>query len=164
MNEAAGEAHDNESEENGSIEALASLSEDIDFFTAPSGGDESGAVKPWLGAIRAPSNPPHIDHSEPAVDASLSWVHGYTAGNRCNTRMSANLFYSADGEPIYPAASLGVRLNRNTNGSSFKQVYFMGHDDDILCLTVSLDRRFVATGQTPSHTSKGMGLDLRVEC
>ena len=41
--------------------------------------------------------------------------------------------------------------------SHFKQSYFLGHDDDILCLAISKDRRYIATGQTASKTSKGKG-------
>ena len=161
MNEAAGEAteaHEPHIHILGDNDLNSAEVTDISLLSGPSGGDESGSVKPWLGAVRRPANPPHIDSAKPAVNMTLSWVHGYTAGNRCNTRMCSNLFYASDGEPIYPAASLGVRLDRNaTNGCAFKQTYFQGHDDDILCLTMSLDRRFVATGQTPSHASKGMG-------
>lgn len=159
MNEAAGEAdvvpHDSEaSSTDQNFETLGIEEISLD---GPSGGDESGAVKPWLGAIRAPTAAPPINSAVPAVKMTLSWIHGYTAGNRCNVHMSSNLFYAADGQPVYPAASRGVRLNRNTNGGPYEQTFFEGHDDDILCLAVSADRRFVATGQTASHHSKGMG-------
>lgn len=159
MNEAAGEAdvtpHD--SEAGSADQNFETLGIEEISLDGPSGGDESGCVKPWLGAVRAPTSAPPINSAVPAVKMTLSWIHGYTAGNRCNVHMSSNLFYAADGQPVYPAASRGVRLDRNTNGGPFVQTFFEGHDDDILCLAVSADRRFVATGQTASHHSKGMG-------
>jgi microtubule-associated protein-like 6 len=158
MNEATGDtgAHQHHAEDEitrGEFESM----EIEEFSAGPSGGDESGAVKPWLGAVRAPTHAPSVNREAPAVNMTLSWVHGYTAGKVCNVRMSNNLFYAVDGEPVYPAAACGVRLNRNTNGGAHEQKFFTGHDDDILCLAVSMDRRFVATGQTASHDSKGMG-------
>ena len=33
----------------------------------PGGGDECGAVKPWLGAVRTPKQPPNCDPSQPSV-------------------------------------------------------------------------------------------------
>jgi hypothetical protein len=51
-----------------------------DPFFAPSGGDESGCVKPWLGAVKTPKNPPPINPGVPAVTMDLKWVHGYASG------------------------------------------------------------------------------------
>ena len=49
----------------------------------PFGGDESGCVKPWLGAVKTPKNPPPINPGVPAIDVELSWIHGYTSGTPC---------------------------------------------------------------------------------
>lgn len=49
----------------------------------PFGGDESGCVKPWLGAVKTPKNPPPINPGVPAVDVELKWIHGYTSGTPC---------------------------------------------------------------------------------
>lgn len=145
----------------------------LDALDGPGGGDEAGAVKPWLGAIRAPKVPPPINPSAPNAVLELQWVHGYTsasAGAR-NTKISNNLFYNANNCPIYPAAALAVQLQTgNSDPSSsrrgedkteakaqYKQMYCMGHDDDVLCLAISKDRRYIATGQTASKASKGKG-------
>jgi hypothetical protein len=177
------------------LDALLSLGD------GPGGGDESGAIKPWLGAIRAPKNPPPISAAAPTAQLDLQWVHGYTSASAGakNTRISSNLFYNADKCAVYPAAALGVLLNtaakgdvthdaagggagagggshhggkgRNhhrggaadsaaaaaTSKSHYKQSYFVGHDDDILCLAISKDRRFIATGQVASKSSRGKG-------
>ena len=53
----------------------------MDLLDGPGGGDESGAIKPWLGAIRAPKNPPPISSQAPAVHLDLQWVHGYTSAS-----------------------------------------------------------------------------------
>jgi microtubule-associated protein-like 6 len=124
------------------------------LLDGPGAGDEAGAgaVKRWLGAIRTPKNPPVINHNEPAIETKLEWIHGYTSGMVCNVHQGSNLYYAADGQIVYPAASLGIRLVRTNSGNSadWDQEFFDGHDDDILCLCISNDRRFVATGQTAS--------------
>lgn len=140
---------------------------------APSGGDESTAVKPWLGAIRPPKVLPTMSSLAPSQSLQLSWVHGYTSGaaGSDNTRVGNNLFYNSDGDAVYPAAALGVRLSYKESPSSSGaaaagsgsgsgnsgpgQRYFNGHDDDILCLSISPCRKFVATGQTASKSTKG---------
>ena len=121
------------------------------------GGDESGCVKPWLGAVKPPKVPPAINPSEPSETLALNWVHGYTSAASGKYAVSNNLFYNASGDAIFPAAALGVKLSSGKSGGPAMQTYFQGHDDDILCLTVSKCRRFAATGQTASHTSKGKG-------
>ena len=148
----------------------------------PGGGDESGCVKPWLGAIRAPKNPPAVSAQAPNAQLDLQWVHGYTSASAGakNTKISSNLYYNTERCPVYPAAALGVLLNRGGGSggghggdkgrsgggsnkddipskSHMKQSYFVGHDDDILCLAISKDRRYIATGQTASKASKGKG-------
>jgi WD40 repeat protein len=126
-----------------------------------SGGDEFMAVKPWKGAIRAPELLPTINPSAPSTKLSLHWVHGYTSGSAGahDSRISSNLFYNNNGEVIYPAAALGVCLHHHDHEDPAKksQKYFQGHNDDILCLTLSRCKRYVATGQTASKTSKGKG-------
>ncbi len=42
-----------------------------------SGGDEFMAIKPWIGAIVAPTAPPAANNSAPGADLSLEWVYGY---------------------------------------------------------------------------------------
>jgi microtubule-associated protein-like 6 len=135
---------------------------DMDFESdGPGAGDEAGAIKPWLGAIRAPKVPPTLNDQAPTTSLELSWVHGYTSATSGEGyRVSSNLFYNASGEIVYPAASLGVKMRAipGSNSSSIierSQQYFNGHDDDIICLTMSSDRRFVATGQTASKGNKG---------
>ncbi len=117
-------------------------------------------MKPWLGAIRAPKNPPPLSAQAPAAELRLHWVHGYTSGSAGanNTRISNNLFYNVDGNVTFPAAAMGVLLSRGGDaGNPYSQKYFQGHDDDVLSLAISADRRFIATGQTASKATKGKG-------
>ena len=91
--------------------------------------------------------------SQPDGDElELEWVHGYR-GFDCHN----NVFYvdSPKGRCIvYHAASLGVKMTINTDGTHTQQ-YFRGHNDDITALTVyrvpSSDdapaTHLVATGQ-----------------
>ena len=56
------------------------------------GGDEFMAIKPWLGAIVAPTSPPAAINSAPDADLSLEWVHGYRCFDaRNNVRKLANV-------------------------------------------------------------------------
>lgn len=146
----------------------ASHTSDVDhthedaLLDGPGGGDESGAVKPWVGAVRPPKNPPPINAKPPAVEIDLQYVHGICCSlSNCRP----NLFYNLDNQLVFPAAALGVLLERpqnaeksgadNENRQNWKQHFFRGHDDDVLCLTMSKDRRFIATGQIASKAMKG---------
>eukprot|EP00595_Chromulina_sp_UTEXLB2642_P001802 CAMPEP_0196761886 /NCGR_PEP_ID=MMETSP1095-20130614/1198_1 /TAXON_ID=96789 ORGANISM="Chromulina nebulosa, Strain UTEXLB2642" /NCGR_SAMPLE_ID=MMETSP1095 /ASSEMBLY_ACC=CAM_ASM_000446 /LENGTH=2526 /DNA_ID=CAMNT_0042111955 /DNA_START=12 /DNA_END=7592 /DNA_ORIENTATION=- len=131
-------------------------------FSEPSGGDESGAIKPWLGAIKPPKFPPPINKSAPLIKLNLEWVYGYcssaVAGSGGNKlKVSNNLFYNTNGQLVYPAASLGIIQESMSIHGKRSQIYFQGHDDDVLCLSVSHNRRFAVTGQTASKSSKGKG-------
>lgn len=134
------------------------------FGDGPSGGDESGAVKPWLGAVRAPKCPPPTSNQAPAVDIALQWVHGFSTSTSSHRN---NLCYNAEDQLLFPAAALGILLQRPTstgsanavhessNKATWQQKYLSGHDDDILCVTMSKDRRYFATGQIASKALKG---------
>lgn len=62
------------------------------------------AVKPWKGAIKAPTNPPEIDSSAPNKDLELEYCNGY----RCEDSRS-NLFWTSNpGETVYMSAAIGV--------------------------------------------------------
>jgi len=66
------------------------------------------AVKPWLGAIRAPSDfngVPENQDEKPDVDISLEYVYGYRVKDSRN-----NLFF-VNGRLYYYAAALGIQLN-----------------------------------------------------
>ncbi|XP_023384633.1 echinoderm microtubule-associated protein-like 5 [Pteropus vampyrus] len=77
--------------------------------------------------IRAPGN-----------SIRLHFVHGYR-GYDCRS----NLFYTQIGEIVYHVAAVGVIYNRQQN----TQRFYLGHDDDILCLAMHPLKDYVATGQ-----------------
>jgi hypothetical protein len=58
-------------------------------------GDESKAVRPWLGAIKAPSSGMGSDgkpqglNKAPAIDMKLEWCYGYQSRKTKN-----NIWYS----------------------------------------------------------------------
>lgn len=60
----------------------------------------------------------------------------------------SNLFYTQTGEIVYHVAAIGVVYNRQQN----TQRFYMGHDDDILCLAIHPLKDFVATGQVAAST------------
>ncbi|XP_023587448.1 echinoderm microtubule-associated protein-like 5 isoform X1 [Trichechus manatus latirostris] len=74
----------------------------------------------------------------PGNSIRLHFVHGYR-GYDCRS----NLFYTQIGEIVYHVAAVGVIYNRQQN----TQRFYLGHDDDILCLAVHPLKDYVATGQ-----------------
>ncbi|XP_036887500.1 echinoderm microtubule-associated protein-like 5 isoform X3 [Sturnira hondurensis] len=74
----------------------------------------------------------------PENSIRLHFVHGYR-GYDCRS----NLFYTQIGEIVYHVAAVGVIYNRQQN----TQRFYLGHDDDILCLAVHPVKDYVATGQ-----------------
>uniref|UniRef100_A0A6Q2ZEV6 EMAP like 6 n=1 Tax=Esox lucius TaxID=8010 RepID=A0A6Q2ZEV6_ESOLU len=68
----------------------------------------------------------------------LQFVHGYRG---CDCRN--NLFYTQAGEVVYHVAAVAVIYNRQQHAQRF----YLGHDDDILSLTVHPLKDYVATGQ-----------------
>ncbi|XP_071235743.1 echinoderm microtubule-associated protein-like 6 isoform X1 [Salvelinus alpinus] len=68
----------------------------------------------------------------------LKFVHGYR-GYDCRN----NLFYTQAGEVVYHVAAVGVVYNREQHSQRF----YLGHDDDILSLTVHPLKDYAATGQ-----------------
>ncbi|XP_029927079.1 echinoderm microtubule-associated protein-like 6 isoform X2 [Myripristis murdjan] len=68
----------------------------------------------------------------------LQFVHGYR-GYDCRN----NLFYSPGGEVLFHVSAVGVVYNRQLHSQRF----YLGHDDDILCLSTHPHKDYAATGQ-----------------
>uniref|UniRef100_A0A3Q2E4B0 EMAP like 6 n=1 Tax=Cyprinodon variegatus TaxID=28743 RepID=A0A3Q2E4B0_CYPVA len=68
----------------------------------------------------------------------LQFVHGYR-GFDCRN----NLFYTQSGEVVYHVAAVGVVYNRQLHSQRF----YLGHDDDILSLSIHPLKDYAATGQ-----------------
>ncbi|TMW55919.1 hypothetical protein Poli38472_008567 [Pythium oligandrum] len=116
------------------IEEAAEVEESID---EPE-GDEFLAVKPWLGAIVAPSNAPTPNTREPDLHIDLDWVYGY------HTELSKqNLMYNSYGEIVYHTAAVGVIYDAQQH----LQRHHQCHNDDIMSFTMSPKRNVVATGE-----------------
>jgi len=97
------------------------------------------AVKPWLGAIVAPTHAPKNNSNEPDRKLRLDWVHGYRAFDS-----RSNLVYNAIGDVVYPVAGVCVVFKSRSR----LQKHFMGHDDDIRCLSQHpVNQNIIATGQ-----------------
>jgi len=75
----------------------------------------------------------------PDAQLALAFVHGYDG----HASTSANLFYAPSGEVVYPAAGVVVVFD----AARHSQRFFLGHDDDVLCLALSPDGALAASGQ-----------------
>lgn len=101
--------------------------------------DKFMAVKPWAGNAVPPSSPPAPSTATPDDDLTLEWVHGY-AGQSSHS----NVRYNANGEIVYPAASIGVTLDK----VNFSQRFMAEHTDDVTALAMHPDTVLAATGQS----------------
>ncbi|XP_060573407.1 echinoderm microtubule-associated protein-like 6 [Ruditapes philippinarum] len=79
------------------------------------------------------------EKTAPTSQLRLEWVYGYR-GHQCRN----NLFITGSKDIVYFVAGVGIVYNPREN----KQRFFLGHDDDILCLTLHPDKALIATGQT----------------
>ncbi|XP_075902321.1 echinoderm microtubule-associated protein-like 6 [Nelusetta ayraudi] len=68
----------------------------------------------------------------------LQFVHGYR-GYDCRN----NVLYSQGGEVLYHVAAVGVVYNRQLH----RQRFYLGHDDDIVSLSIHPLKDYAATGQ-----------------
>jgi WD40 repeat protein len=78
------------------------------------------------------------DRTAPKCQLRLEWVYGYR-GHQVRT----NLYYNKKSEIVYFVAGVGIVHDIKEQ----KQKFFLGHDDDIISLTLHNDKVQVATGQ-----------------
>jgi microtubule-associated protein-like 6 len=132
-------------------------------FGSAGAGDEFMAVKPWVGAIKAPTNPPPaVPNIVPETDLELKWVNGF---NSYSTRSAVH--YDHNGALHYPAATLNVKTVLKDGETSLEegnekeskeddttkyssqqycQKYNEDHRDDVLCLAMHKDGKTAASG------------------
>lgn len=105
------------------------------------GGDEFMAVKPWLGAIKAPTTfarPQRDFDKAPEFDLTLEYVHGF----RCKDARS-NIFYNSEGKIVTHAAAVGLTHDVESNTQTHNQT----HIDDIMSIAKHPDGNLFATGE-----------------
>ncbi|KAF0775630.1 hypothetical protein AaE_000670 [Aphanomyces astaci] len=119
----------------------SAVEKDLTRLTTADHGDEFLAVKPWEGAIVAPSKVPPLDASAPVLSLSLHWIYGYHAQDAYARN---NVRYSNAGEIVYTAASVGVVLNAGAK----TQRHLLVHTDDVLSIAMHPSKGIAATGET----------------
>lgn len=87
----------------------------------------------------------------PSVALQLEYVYGY----KCFAG-AQNLYYTANPEVVvYPSGAMVVLLDKSSNSQRFLGAGDLrevtGHSDDILALTLSQDRDYLATGEVGSN-------------
>ncbi|XP_034024391.1 echinoderm microtubule-associated protein-like 2 isoform X2 [Thalassophryne amazonica] len=89
-----------------------------------------------------------LDHKVPMPDhkLKLQWVYGYR-GRDCRS----NLYLLPTGEIVYFNASVVVLYNTEEQ----QQRHYLGHDDDVKCLSVHPDMVTIATGQVAGNSKDG---------
>jgi hypothetical protein len=74
----------------------------------------------------------------------LEHVYGYAGTNN----LAPNIYFLRSGEVVYYTAALGVVFSKeHWRAKQPSQRFFFGHDNDIQCLNVHPNRRFVVSGQ-----------------
>lgn len=109
-----------------------SLSLNLDLLDE---GDEFLAIKPWKGAIKAPSKIPRVPPLEHKLE--LGWVYGFNSSAR------DAVFSNSSGQLVYFAAALGIIYDCGKHS----QTFFSGHTDDIICMDMDVRGEKVVTGQ-----------------
>ncbi|XP_067102455.1 echinoderm microtubule-associated protein-like 2 isoform X2 [Osmerus mordax] len=89
-----------------------------------------------------------LDHKGALPDRKLKlqWVYGYR-GRDCRS----NLYLLPTGEIVYFHASVVVLYNTEEQ----QQRHYIGHDDDVKCLSVHPDMVTIATGQVAGNSKDG---------
>jgi microtubule-associated protein-like 6 len=106
------------------------------------------AIKPWIGAVVAPTSGVTIETDEvkavkiPESSLELEWIHGYRSADCSN-----NLRYLRDGGMVFQAAAIAVTMAKSSN----RQHFMTEHSDDIIALAVHPDGLLVATGEMGSR-------------
>jgi WD40 repeat protein len=104
------------------------------------------AVKPWLGAIKAPSDfvsPARDFDKAPEISIKLDYVHGYRAKD---SRM--NVYFNSEGHVVTHAAAVGFKTIVPPNEStSSEQTHNTDHTDDIMSIAQHPNKAIFATGE-----------------
>ncbi|GMF20140.1 unnamed protein product [Phytophthora lilii] len=102
-------------------------------------GDEFMAVKPWIGAIVAPTNAATPNSREPDLNVELEWVYGYQS-----ELSQQNLVYNAQDEIVYHTAAVGIIYD----SANHLQKHHVGHNDDVISFALCDSKRnIIATGE-----------------
>jgi microtubule-associated protein-like 6 len=75
----------------------------------------------------------------PDKDLHLDFVHGYRSWDTRN-----NIYYNVNGEVVYHTAAVGISYQKEKHVQRFFKDH---HDDDIVCMAMHPNGKFVATGQ-----------------
>lgn len=79
-----------------------------------------------------------MDRTAPKCQLRLEWVYGFRGH-----QVKSNLHYNINNEIVYFVAGVGIVHNY----AEHKQRFFLGHDDDIISLTMHHNKTLVASGQ-----------------
>jgi len=105
------------------------------------------AVKPFLGALVAPSDAPKNDGKMPAENLEVDWVYGYRGHDSRD-----NLVFDSAGRLVYPIAGFLIAFDAKEH----TQQTWREHNDDIVCLAQSpANRDVIATGQVQTVSLSG---------
>jgi len=109
-------------------------------------GDEIGAIKPFLGQIKFPSGfvmNKALQDVLPKERLRLKYAWGIR-NQYINDEVRNQLKYGEKGNTcIFITASVGVEMDTK----SLSQTFYNVQTNDLICLSVSNDRKLAATGQ-----------------
>jgi len=134
---------DEEEDENG---------DPVEKKVAPAPGEEQEgqcwlAVKPFIGALVAPSDAPANNPAAPDANLEVDWVYGYR-GHDCRD----NLFFDSKSRAVYPIASFVIAYDKKAH----TQQVLRHHTDDVVSLCQHpTNKDIFASGQVQTISLSG---------
>eukprot|EP00606_Chrysophyceae_sp_TOSAG23-5_P001243 GSChrysophyteH2.ASY1.ANO1.529.1 assembled CDS len=98
----------------------------------------SPAVDAWFESVVPPTNPPKHNANIPDMAVRLEYCYGYSSQG-----MRGNVRYTASGNVVFVAATMGVVMSRSNRAQSF----FQRHTDKITAFASTSDGSLAASGQ-----------------
>ena len=131
--------------------------EDDLFEVEEATGEQFMSIRPWIGQVAEPTEHNEVNNEKPETTYELEYVYGY----RCADSRQ-NVYWNSQGQAVYMTAALGVVLDPSSNTQKFfgggeventaKNVAndMKAHTDDVMCVSISPDRKTAVSGQVGS--------------
>ena len=126
----------------------AQKKEDLGLFEMADeeAGDQFMAVKPWVGEVKNswPTGFKALPNHNDAPVENLFLRHAF--GFRCHDAKDTAKFLENPDQIVFITAALGVTMD----SKSMVQSFFNKHDEDLVSMDITSDKKYCATGSMPA--------------